>query len=284
MMCDDDGFDDGLSVMVEFAAPGAEPHTLGIYIDHNLGGLVKDVFVAGPLAEVREQFELRTPYHHDLVLRELDLAEARARVEEALEILDHTLEPPVDEDVRPLRAFVKARIRTLPEGGAGREEEPEVTPEEREQLLADFLDSPEGHSRRGDEGAEDIVELAIDFGADYNHGGPLRWSPVAVEIFMMSWLARKVMRESELFERVPDVLADWVKYSGRRRGVPAAALREAVAAVERHREAMLGVVTDPGAWGPAKTFAMAAQQAGVDLSDHDALNAFIERHNDELPV
>jgi hypothetical protein len=42
LMCDDDGFDDGLSVMVEFATPGAEHHTLGIYIDHNMGGLVKD--------------------------------------------------------------------------------------------------------------------------------------------------------------------------------------------------------------------------------------------------
>jgi hypothetical protein len=48
-------FDDGLSVLVEFAAPNLETHTLGIYIDHNLGGLVKDVFLAGPLATVRGQ-------------------------------------------------------------------------------------------------------------------------------------------------------------------------------------------------------------------------------------
>lgn len=39
--------------------------------------------------------------------------------------------------------------------------------------------------------ARDVVELAIDFGADYNHGGPLRWSPVVVEVFMTNWLARK---------------------------------------------------------------------------------------------
>lgn len=282
LMREEDGFDDGLSVMVEFAAPHAEPHTLGIYIDHNMGGLVKDVFVAGPLASVRDQFERHGPAQRGLILRELDLADARVRVENALEILDHTLAPPVNEDVQPLRALMYARIRTLPEGGVGREEELEVTPEERARLLADFLDSPEGRRWRGDEDAEDVARLAIDFGADRNHGGPLRWSPVVVEIFMTSWLARKVSREPDFFERVPDVLRDWVKFAGHRRGVPAAALREAVASVKRHRKEMLQVVYDPEAWGPAKAFAVAAQQAGVDLTDPDALDEFVARHNEEL--
>jgi hypothetical protein len=282
VMCDDDGFDDGLSVLVEFATTGAERHTLGIYIDHNMGALVKDVFIAGPLSSVREQLERSAPDRDRLALRELDLAEARARARDALEIFDHTLAPPVDDDVRSLRAFMYARIRTLPEGGAGPDEEPEVTPDERERLLIDFFDSPEGRRWRGDDDARDVIELAIDFGADYNHGGPLRWSPVVVEIFMADWLARKVTREPVFFERVPDVLRDWVKFAGQRRGVPAAALREAVSAVKAFREEMLEVVNDPETWGPAKTFAMAGHRAGVDLSDPDAVGAFVERHNEGL--
>jgi len=135
--------------MVEFAVPGVESHTLVVYIDHNMGGLVKDAFIAGPLQSVREELERSAPDKDRLALRELDLAEARARVKDALEILDHTFEPPVDEDVRQLRALMCARIKTLPEGGAGQDEEPEVTPEERERLLADFLDSPEGRRWRG---------------------------------------------------------------------------------------------------------------------------------------
>ena len=81
---------------------------------------------------------------------------------------------------------------------------------------------------------------------------------------------------------MPDVLRDWVKFAGHRRGVPAAALREAVAAVRRFRKEMLEAVDDPDTWGPAKAFAGAAQQAGVDRSDPDALGAFVERHNQEL--
>jgi hypothetical protein len=89
------------------------------------------------------------------------------------------------------------------------------------QLLANFFASPEDERWRGDNHAEDVVGTAIDFGAGYNHGGPLRWSPVVVAIFMTSWLARKVAREPAFFTRVPDVLPDWVRYAGHVRGVPA---------------------------------------------------------------
>lgn len=281
LMCEE-AFDDGVSVMVEFTAPNVETHTIGIYIDHNMGGLVKDVFLAGPLSEVRLQLGRKSPKGVGLAIRDLDLAEARARAEAALDMLDHTWDPPVDEDVRPLRALIEARLRLLPAGFELPDAYVEVTPEERDALLEDFLASPEGRRWHDDEDAEDVAQLAIDFGADYNHGGPLRWSPVVVEIFMTSWLARKATREPGFFERVPDVLGDWVRYAGRRRAVPAALLREAVAAVKDCREEMLHAVSDPGAWGPAKMFASAALDAGVDLTDHDEIERFIERYNDGL--
>ena len=277
----EDAFDDGVSVMVEFTAPGAPPHTLGVYIDHNMGGLVKDAFIGGSLADARATLVRHDTTSVGLQLRELDLAEACGRIDDALYMLDHTLDQPVSEDVHPLRALIQARTTLLPEGAAPPELEA-PTPQERARLLMDFLDSPEGQRWRGDQDAEDIASVAIDFGADYNHGGPLRWSPVVVEIFMADWLPRKVTREHVFFQRVPDVLRDWVKYAGQRRSAPAAALRETVAAVKSHRKEMLQAVSDPHAWGPAKTFAVAAHQAGVDLSDQDALDEFMERYNTDL--
>ena len=275
-------FDDGLSVMVEFTAPNVETHTIGIYIDHNMGGLVKDVFLAGPLSEVRTQMGRTAPKEVGLAICDIDLREARARVEAALYILDHTWDPPVNEDVRPMRALIESRLRLLPDGFELPDDHVEMTPEERDALLADFLSSPEGQRWRGDEDAEDIAQVAIDFGAGYNHGGPLRWSPVVIEIFMTSWLARNVTREPGFFERVPDVLSDWVEYAGRRRRVPAAPLREAVASVAEFGGEMLEVINDPEAWGPAKTFAVAALDAGVDLGDPDQVNRFIRKYNEGL--
>ena len=271
-------FDDGVSVMVEFAEPSGEFHTLSVYIDHNLGGLVKDVFLAGPLAEVQATME-HAPDRDRIAFREIDLAEARARVEAALYMLDHTLDPPVDDSVPVLRALIAARMRLLPDGFELPETYVEMTLEERDALQDDFLASAEGRRWRGDEEAEYAARLAIDFGADYNHGGPLRWSAVVVEIFMVDWLARKVTEEPAFFARVPEVLADWVRYAGRRRGVPAELVDEAVAAVATYRDEMLATVDDPQAWGPAKVFAAAAEEAGVDMTDPEAVERFIQRYN-----
>jgi hypothetical protein len=278
----EESFDDGVSVFIEFASPGGERHTLGIYIDHNLGGLVKDAFLAGPLSEVRSELPPRAHNDVGLALRELSLAEARARVEAALFMLDHTYEPPVEEDVRTLRALVDARLRGLPDGFELTGQHEEISIEERERLLADFLASPEGVRWRGDEHAQDVVSTAITFGADSNHGGPLRWSVVVVEIFMTSWLAHKIDREPVFFERVAEVLPDWVRYAGRIRGVPGEPLNQAVQAVTQFRQEMLESINDPDAWGPAKTFAIAAQAAGVNLTDPEALNTFIEMYNHGL--
>jgi hypothetical protein len=278
----EEAFDDGVSVLIEFAPPHGERHTLGIYIDHNLGGLVKDAFLAGPLDEVRSKLSSRAHHGVGLALRTLDPAEARARVEAALYILDHTYDPPVDDDVRALRGLIDGRVRRLPDGFELPEDCEEMSVEERERLLAEFLASPEGQHWRGDADAEAVVEIAIWFGADYNYGGPLRWSVVVVEIFMTSWLPRKVTREPVFFERVPEVLPDWVRYAGRVRGVPAEPLSEVSQSVELFQDEMLEAANDPDAWGPAKTFAVAARAAGVDLTDPDALNAFVEKYNEGL--
>jgi hypothetical protein len=278
----EEAFDDGVSVIVEFDGSGDGPHTLGIYIDYNMGGLVKDVFLAGPLSEVRAKLSVRAPNGVRLAVRDLTLAEARARVLAALDVLDDTYDPPVDEDVSRLRALIDARFDRLPAGFQLGDQYEEIPQADRERMLQAFLASPQGERWRGDEHAEDVVATAIDFGADYNHGGPLRWSPVVVEIFMTSWIARKVIREPAFFELVPDVLPDWVAYAGSRRDVPAEALSEAIEAIATYRNEMFDAADDPDAWGPAKTFAVAAQSAGVDLSDPSALEEFVEQYNEQL--
>jgi hypothetical protein len=277
----EEAFDDGVAVIVEFERAGHEAHTLGIYIDHNMGGLVKDVFIAGALRDVRAQLSQHAHNGVRLEVRDLDLDEARARVVAALDVLDHTYDPPVDEDVWRLRALVDARADLLPRGFVLDDDWVEFSDEDRDRLLADFLASPHGERWRGHEDAEDVVATAIEFGADDNHGGPLRWSPVVVEIFMVGWLARKVIRGPEFFALVPDVLPDWVAYAGRRRNVPSEAIREAVAAAGEYADDMLEAASNPDAWGPAKVLAAAAQGEGVDLSDPDALSGCADRYNQE---
>lgn len=276
-------FDDGLSVLIEFVHPAEEAVTCGIYVDHNLGGLVKDLFLVGvPLDEVQAMLRERAPAGVGLVVRELDLAEARARVHRALEILERTLDPPVDDEVWSLRALLDTWITRLPHGFELPAKFEDFSSEERDQLLGEFLDSRFGKRWRADEVAADAAETIIDFGADYNYGGPLRWSPVVVEIFMVSWLPRKITGDDQFFSRIADVLPDWVSFAARTRAVPDELLLETTAAVAEYRQAMLNAVNDPTAWGPAKAFATAAMTAGIDLADQTAVDQFIDRYNQAL--
>jgi hypothetical protein len=64
--------------------------------------------------------------------------------------------------------------------------------------------------------------------------------------------------------------------------VPAGSLRQTVASVKRHRREMLDTVRDPEAWGPAKALATAALAAGVDLTDREQVDRFLQRYNDSL--
>lgn len=248
-------FDDGVVVVIEFDGS----HGLGVEIDHNFGGVARDVVITAPLDEIPA--------------REIGLDEARARVQAALDVLDQVLDPAVGEDVWPLRAMLDARLRLLPDGFDLPDGDVDLDAAEREALADDFLASPEGERWRGDEDAAFVVRCAIDFGADDNHGGPLRWSPTVVEVFMLDWLPREVMAEPELFTRVPEVLPSWVRYAGRRRSV--SSVDDAVAAVEEYREGMLNAVTDPDTWSLAEAIAEAAIEAGIDPTDDAALARFM---------
>jgi len=100
---------------------------------------------------------------------------------------------------------------------------------------------------------------------------------------MCDYLPRKVLREREFFERtVPELLPAWVRYAGQRRGIPKAAIEEATSAIDLFHGEMLSLVGDESAWGPSKTFLAAASEAGVDLADPAAIEAYVEQHNRDL--
>jgi hypothetical protein len=280
-------FDDAANVIVEFERPGQEPYAILVLIDHNLGGIAKDI-IAGPTVDRLREAISSVPEEKagtsELQFEEVELAEAAARCREALSCTEHTLEAPVSEDFKPQAAAVAAHLRLLPDGGDTYEPE-EVPDSKREAALDGFLASPEAEPFRDSDDAADLAELAIDYGSDYvgGEGRPLRWSPVVVELFMCDFLPRKVVREPEFFERsVPQVLEAWVRYAGRSREIPQAAIEEAAAAVSLFRDEMLDLVGDESAWGPAKVFMTAARDAGVDLTDQTAIDSFVENYNSGL--
>jgi hypothetical protein len=279
--------DDGVSVMVGFDGP-AGPSTIGLYVDHNFGGMARDIFVAPDvisvvLAEV--QAEDDEPGRVDY--REISLEEAAARWAEALEMTAMTLDPPTSVDFDDLHALVVARLSKLP-----RRREfpapPSMTEEETDQLLVQFFDSDEiaglWSSSEEDDEDETIEHLAhqiLTFSLDYVLGTPLRFSPVMVEIFCLDWAPAKIAIDGDGFTLLPDVLAAWVRFAGRRRGIPEEAIAEAVEAAYDCAPEMIELSQNPEMWGPAKTLSLGIQLRGIDPSDQSAVNDFVSEVNNK---
>jgi hypothetical protein len=271
---------DGASVMIGFDSPvGA--HTLGIYINHNLGGLAEGAYVAPVPIEAAleppsdDEIAARLEYRH------IPVAEAAARWRDALEITAMTVDPPVDQDMLDLGALLMARLSTMAPTGKVPQQD-EIGPEERGRLIRDFLQSDEAIGLRdnddGDDQDEDVEYLALHamtFSLDYVGGTPLRFSPAMVEVFCRDFAPGQIPALEATFILLPDVLAAWIRFVGRRRAIPESSIDEAVEAVYDCEPEMIALCRDPDNWGPAKAFCLAMQHQGVDMSDEAAVDAFI---------
>jgi hypothetical protein len=93
-------------------------------------------------------------------------------------------------------------------------------------------------------------------------------------------LPQKVSAKSDLFAAIAPVLSAFLAFLGEKGHLPIGPeLSGLVAGLE---DEIVGRAEDRSSWGPAKTFAMAAQQAGVDLTDQAAVQAFMLRYNMQL--
>jgi hypothetical protein len=274
--------DDGVTVLVGFDAYGSS-HSVGVYVDHNLGGIAKDAFVSGALPEALAVIDAtREP---GVERTAIGLAEARARIRNALAETDRTWQPPITDDMRNLRALVLARLRNMPKHGTVPSRHTLGEPE-RESLLEDFCRSKAVlHLARCHPGHAEVIEdLAfhiLSYSLDYTEGTPLRFSPVMVEIFCSDWAPRKIVGDEKIFSLVPEVLEAWIRFVGKRRGLPEGRISEAVAAVDKYVDEMLDAAQDPEAWGPAKSLLQAMQERGIDFSNPAAVQAFVDEVNAE---
>lgn len=107
-----DVYGDQTSVLLGFERSG-EQHGLVVLIDHTLGGIAKDAFIAedpaAALAAIRAEADGLL-----ISLREITPAEAREIVEPAIATTDMAFDPPLGDTYRATRALALARLRTLP--------------------------------------------------------------------------------------------------------------------------------------------------------------------------
>ncbi len=223
---------DGDDFLFGVTLPAGQALSALVYVDHNLGTVVKDAFV---VPEALEDLVIKvgtTMDDPDQSLTRTDAAAARAQLESAIE--DGTrLYPPLESDSWPMcRPLVEWMLRMLPAGGVVPELS-EWTPEETAAIGTEFFASPFGRPvDRPDE--RSLLDGIVWFGTGYATGDPYRWSPVTVELLLVDWVPAKIVADLPYLAKLPDLLRAYIRYCHDRQGVRASLTRDTLAAVDHY--------------------------------------------------
>ena len=250
---------DGDSVLLGARLPGHEL-TAVIYIDHNLGTVVKDAFPApGPITEVvaRMREAVDDP---DVRFGDISLADARTRVAEAIEV-GAIMFPPLESETWPAsRPLTEWLLRLLPEGGVGYVR-PTWNEAGKNKLAKRFFGSEFGKPLNDDD-HRDLLDQFLWFGTDYGPGDPLRWSPVAVEILLADWIPRKIAASPEYLSAAPALLRAFIRFCHTERKIRPALTDETLAAVDEQEPEYLRVIRSPRPQGPMALLAAMGMLGG----------------------
>ncbi|MQA93679.1 MAG: hypothetical protein GEV11_03235 [Streptosporangiales bacterium] len=240
-------FADTDEVICVFSYGDTDPHALVCAVDYNAGGLIRDAWVTTKVDRLLEHGRNAAVNDPLATFDRLEPARARTLLEPALAETDDAERPPVGRSFGSYHALVRARVRALPPGPeAGH---PRYSRDRRAMMAAQFLASDEAADLSDSYAASGCVDRIIDYGCDRDFGRPLRVSPVKVEVFLLDWLPRKVMLSPGEQEAMPHVLAAWIRWAGRRTGLPAEAVRATLDALWELTERFAEAYRDPAAIG-----------------------------------
>lgn len=255
-----DVYGDTEDIVVGVQTLAGDHLTAMVQIDRNSGNLLIDAFVIDqPVAHVRERMAgMGQP---DLHATDMDLADTRARLEDAIRWSGMTV-PMVETETWPAsRALVEWLIQALPEGGTS-PEPPEWDDDQREALLQAILTSPYARGFTDDD--RDLLHTLLWFACDYGPGDPMRWSPSAVEILLLDWLPRKVVADVAYLARAPRVLRVYIQWAGEQKGWRRELIGGTLATVDELEADYQRIIRTPRPQGP---MALLAAMGAIDEGD-----------------
>ncbi len=231
---------DGDDYLLGVTLPSGESLSALVYVDLNLGSVVKDAFVVPePLEDLAIKMGtlIEDP---DQLLTRTDPATARAVIEAAINSGSRLYPPPSSETWPMCRPLVEWMLRMLP-GGGGAPDWKEWSQEETAAVAAEFFASPFGAALDDDE-HRSLLESVLWFSTGYATGDPWRWSPVTVEMLLADWFPRKVIAEPAYLARLPGLVRAYIRYCHDRNDIRAGLTQETLAAVDRYEPEYLQLI------------------------------------------
>jgi len=239
-------------LVVGVRTAGGQPLSIVVTVDHELGTVVADGFAyPGPAkAAITQLIDGDDP---DLTVVDIDPADVRARIAEAIETGRITY-PPMETDTWPeCRPLVERVLQALPDGGSGRAR-PEIDEPQREDIARRFLASTHGREHDHPDG-RDLLDTLLWYGCDYGTGDPLAWSPEAVAILLDDWLPRKVIAEPEYLDLAPDLLRSFIRFAHAQRGLREELTQDALEVIDELEDDYRRVIRTDRPQGPAALMA-----------------------------
>jgi Domain of unknown function (DUF6398) len=271
-----DPLGDGDDVLLGVRLASGHEFCLLVYIDHNMGTVVKDGFTAaGNVDDLVTRLREKS-VDPDIRFAELDLADARARLDEAVTAGARTF-PPFETDTWPAcRPLVEWATRLMPAGGTGYQR-PEWPAADRKKLAAGFFASEFGAGLRN--GAyRSLLDDFVWFGVDYGPGDPLRWSPVAVEILLIDWIPRKLAADVAYLTKAPRLLRAFVRYCHQVRNVRPDLTADTLSTIDLFEAEYQRIIRSPRLQGPA---ALLAAVGALDPEGAQDMTAWPVGEDDE---
>jgi hypothetical protein len=228
-------------------AAGAEI-TGVVEVDHTLGTVATEGFCyPGSVDVAADELD------HEVSVATIDLADARARIEEAVATGRITV-PPFETDTWPtVRPLISWLLRQLPAGGHGHTR-PEVDDAERAAITRAFVASPHGRGHH-DEDGHGLLDSLLWYGCDYGTGDPLTWSTAEIELLLIDWLPRKVIADAEYLAGAPELLRAFIRFGHAERDVSDELTRLALEAVDEHEPEYQQLIRSDRPQGPAALLA-----------------------------
>jgi hypothetical protein len=257
-------------------ALGGPEHALVLLVDHTVG-LVTELVVIAPASAMLDQ--IRAADDEMTWHAPLDPSAVRAAADAYLRATDLADEPPAAESFADNRYLAGARVALLPTPSTVDSPEPD------DALIREFLESPEarlsGLARAtGDRREAMGYALGLCTGFAQARGGdPLRWSPRAVEAFLLEWVHGRAVLDPQDAAALPDVLGAWVSWAGRRVGLPEPAIAETLDRIDALRPEFARLVSTGEKQSAAVRATAQLVAEGVDLADPAAVEAWLAEYN-----
>ena len=234
---------DGDNIILGTNVPGGREFTTVVYVDHNMGTLVKDAMV------IPQPFDVVIARYRELTTdpdtrwEEIPLADARVRIEEAIALGARTYPPFETEEWPSSRSLVEWIIRALPTGGQAYADR-EWTERDRKDIAARFFASPHGQPFDNGE-CREMLDNLLWFGTDFAVGDPMRWSAVRVEMLLDDWVPRKIVAPVGDLMAVPSLLRAYVRFAHDEVGIRAELTDEVLAAVDHWEPVYQDTIRSP---------------------------------------